>query len=339
MLVTAAAGFGAAALLAAVAPSLPLALAAFIPLGAVSVTFAAGVNSTLQLGASPTMRGRVMAIYSVVFIGSTPIGGPIVGWLAEVAGPRAGLVLAGVAALVAAAGGWYAFSRRRGAPATLGRFAEPALARLAPVGLDGSGRRWRAAASPTGRGRDTGPACGSAAAARTTTRARRRSARRRAPRSPRQRRSRPRHASATRIAYPAPIAATCGQTQPAPPTTSANRPIGHRRPKAIRPGLSAGRLVAVRAPASTRAVASRDPSGAPEPDPDRRGARPPDGGDREREGVGFPVRDHDAHHPERRRHPGDEQDRASQQVAEEHQRSRSRSRNPSTPETTRSASR
>jgi MFS family permease len=105
-----AAAFGLFALLAAAAPTLPVAMAALIPLGAVSVTFAAGVNSTLQLGASPEMRGRVMALYSVVFLGSTPIGGPIVGWLAEVAGPRSGLVLAGVAALAAGIGGWLAFS-------------------------------------------------------------------------------------------------------------------------------------------------------------------------------------------------------------------------------------
>ena len=72
---------------------------ALVPLGAASVTFAAGVNSTLQLAAEPAMRGRVMALYSVVFLGSTPIGGPIAGWLSEAAGPRAGLVLAGVAAL------------------------------------------------------------------------------------------------------------------------------------------------------------------------------------------------------------------------------------------------
>ena len=52
----------------------------------------------------PAMRGRVMALYSVVFLGSTPIGAPLVGWLAEVAGPRAGLVVGGVAALLAAAG-------------------------------------------------------------------------------------------------------------------------------------------------------------------------------------------------------------------------------------------
>ena len=53
----------------------------------VSVTFAAGVNSSLQLAVEPAMRGRVMALYSVVFLGSTPIGAPLVGWLAEVAGP------------------------------------------------------------------------------------------------------------------------------------------------------------------------------------------------------------------------------------------------------------
>jgi MFS family permease len=113
-LVLAATAFGAFALLASAAPSLPVALALLVPLGAASVAFAAGVNSTLQLRADPDMRGRVMALYSVVFLGSTPIGGPLVGWLAEVAGPRAGLVLGGTAALVAALGGFVAFARRRG---------------------------------------------------------------------------------------------------------------------------------------------------------------------------------------------------------------------------------
>jgi Transmembrane secretion effector len=67
------------------------------------VTFAAGVNSTMQLAVNPVMRGRVMALYSIVFLGSTPIGAPLVGWLAEVAGPRAGMALGGAAALAAAA--------------------------------------------------------------------------------------------------------------------------------------------------------------------------------------------------------------------------------------------
>jgi MFS family permease len=114
LLVGAAAAFGLAALAVAAAPNLPLALVGFVPLGAASVCFAAGVNSTLQLHADPAMRGRVLALYSVVFLGSTPIGGPLVGWLAELAGPRAGLVLAGIATLAAAAGGAAAFARRRG---------------------------------------------------------------------------------------------------------------------------------------------------------------------------------------------------------------------------------
>ena len=64
------------------------------------------------------MRGRVMALYSIVFLGSTPIGAPLVGWLAEAAGPRAGLLLGGAAALVAAAGARIAYKRVRPEPET-----------------------------------------------------------------------------------------------------------------------------------------------------------------------------------------------------------------------------
>jgi MFS family permease len=103
ILVAAATGFGALELVAAAAPSLALQALALVPLGAATVTFAAGVNSTMQLAVAPAMRGRVMALYSVVFLGSTPIGAPLVGWLAEVGGPRAGMALGGAAALAAAA--------------------------------------------------------------------------------------------------------------------------------------------------------------------------------------------------------------------------------------------
>jgi MFS family permease len=116
-LIATAIGFGALALLAAAAPSLPVAIVALVPLGAFTVSFAAGINSVLQLRAEPSMRGRVMALYTVVFLGSTPIGGPLVGWLSELAGARFGLVLGGVAALSAAVGGWLAFSDR--SPSTL----------------------------------------------------------------------------------------------------------------------------------------------------------------------------------------------------------------------------
>jgi MFS family permease len=116
LLVGAAAAFGIAELLVALAPDIPLQLAALIPLGAVSVTFSAGINSALQLAVDPAMRGRVMALYSVVFLGSTPIGAPLVGWIAEIAGPRAGLLLGAAAALVAAIGGGIAFARAAGQP-------------------------------------------------------------------------------------------------------------------------------------------------------------------------------------------------------------------------------
>jgi MFS family permease len=102
ILVLAATGFGVLELVAAAAPSLPLQALALIPLGAMTVTFAAGVNSTMQLAVTPVMRGRVMALYSIVFLGSTPIGAPLVGWLAQVAGPRAGMALGAGAALAAA---------------------------------------------------------------------------------------------------------------------------------------------------------------------------------------------------------------------------------------------
>jgi len=113
LLIAAAFGFGAVALLAAAAPSVPLEIAALIPLGAASVTFAAGVNSSLQLAADPPMRGRVMALYSIVFLGSTPIGGPLAGWLSQSIDPRAALVLTGAAGLAAALGARVAFSGLR----------------------------------------------------------------------------------------------------------------------------------------------------------------------------------------------------------------------------------
>ena len=94
--------FGLIALLAAGAPTLALEIAALAPLGAATVTLAASINSSLQLASEPSMRGRVMALYSIVFLGSTPIGGPLSGWLCEAIDPRAALVMAGVAGIAGA---------------------------------------------------------------------------------------------------------------------------------------------------------------------------------------------------------------------------------------------
>jgi MFS family permease len=116
LLVGACAAFGALSLLAAGAPSLPLEAVALVPLGAASVIFASSVNSALQLAVEPSMRGRVMALYSVVFLGSTPIGAPIAGWISEAADPRAALLLAGVAGLLAAVLARLAFERAAAVP-------------------------------------------------------------------------------------------------------------------------------------------------------------------------------------------------------------------------------
>jgi MFS family permease len=116
-LVTTAAVFGVAVLGAASAPSLLVEELALMVVGACSVTFLALGNSTLQLASDPAMRGRVMSLWSVAFLGSTPIGGPLVGFVGSHAGARYGLGLGGVAALIAAAYGWAAFrdSRRTAA--------------------------------------------------------------------------------------------------------------------------------------------------------------------------------------------------------------------------------
>jgi MFS family permease len=94
--------FGVSALLAAAMPSLALEIFMLAVLGAAAVTFAATINSTLQLAVAPEMRGRVMALYSVVFLGSTPIGAPLTGWLAQSYDPRVALLLAGISGLSAA---------------------------------------------------------------------------------------------------------------------------------------------------------------------------------------------------------------------------------------------
>ena len=94
--------FGVLSLLAAAMPTLALEVPVLALLGAAAVIFAATVNSTLQLAVEPRMRGRVMALYSVVLLGSTPIGAPLSGWLAQTYDPRVALLLAGISGLSAA---------------------------------------------------------------------------------------------------------------------------------------------------------------------------------------------------------------------------------------------
>jgi predicted MFS family arabinose efflux permease len=110
-LVVAAAAFGVVLALAALAPSLPLELIALALAGWASISFMATGNSTLQMTAEPMMRGRVMSLWFVAFQGSTPIGGPIVGWVMAWAGARAGLGLGALTCLLVALAGLAALNR------------------------------------------------------------------------------------------------------------------------------------------------------------------------------------------------------------------------------------
>lgn len=101
--------FGITVLLGAVAPVLWVEELVLIGIGACSVAFMSLGNSTLQLSSEPNMRGRVMSLWSVAFMGSSPIGAPIVGATANLLGARASLGLGGIAALIAAGYGWFAF--------------------------------------------------------------------------------------------------------------------------------------------------------------------------------------------------------------------------------------
>ena len=101
-----AAVFGVIQVLAALAPNLIAALVILVALGATGVSFIALGNSTLQLTAASEMRGRVMGLWAVAFLGTTPFGAPIMGWIGEQIGPRWALGLGGVAVLLAAVAGW-----------------------------------------------------------------------------------------------------------------------------------------------------------------------------------------------------------------------------------------
>jgi len=127
LLLGALAVFGVLMAAAAVAPTLPLELVVLAPTGMAALVFQTSANSLIQLRSDPSLRGRVMSLYAVLFIGTTPIGAPIVGWVAQQAGPRAGLLLGAATILVTAAvAAWLARSRHVFAPRPRERERSPA---------------------------------------------------------------------------------------------------------------------------------------------------------------------------------------------------------------------
>ncbi|MEU2205860.1 MFS transporter [Streptomyces hygroscopicus] len=104
LLVGAALMFGVLEMVAAVTPYFWLFAALMVPIGIFSLTFNVTANSSVQLATDPAMRGRVMSLFMMVFVGGTPIGGPLVGWLTDTCGARIGFAAGGLVSAAAAAG-------------------------------------------------------------------------------------------------------------------------------------------------------------------------------------------------------------------------------------------
>ena len=114
VLVGAALVFGLLEMALAAMPNLPLFAVLLFPTGAAVIFFTSTANSTIQLASSDRMRGRVMALYALVFLGGTPLGGPLMGWLAEQFGPPAALAVGGGVSATAAAVTGLILRRRSG---------------------------------------------------------------------------------------------------------------------------------------------------------------------------------------------------------------------------------
>jgi MFS family permease len=72
-----------------------------VPIGLALLTLTTAANSTMQLGTTAAMRGRVMGLYMLVFLGGTPLGSPLAGWIAEVFGPRMSIISGGLISVIA----------------------------------------------------------------------------------------------------------------------------------------------------------------------------------------------------------------------------------------------
>ncbi|AXG82750.1 MFS transporter [Streptomyces paludis] len=103
MLLLAAVGFGLLEMLAAVSPSVWFFSLLLVPIGMIGLTVNVSANTSVQMASEPEMRGRVMSLYMMVFVGGTPIGAPLLGWVTDTYGVRVGFATGGVVSLLAAA--------------------------------------------------------------------------------------------------------------------------------------------------------------------------------------------------------------------------------------------
>jgi MFS family permease len=123
---------------ASLAPTLGLFIALLVVVGGGQIAFLALTNSALQIISEPTMRGRVMAVYTITLLGTTPIGGPLVGWISDQFGPRWGFAVGGIATIAGLLTFGAAFVRaRRGVHGDEGIVSDEIVADAIVVGGDG----------------------------------------------------------------------------------------------------------------------------------------------------------------------------------------------------------
>ncbi len=103
LLILAALTFGALEIVASLAPSYWLFAVLMVPIGICGLTVNVTANTTVQMATDPAMRGRVMSLFMMVFMGGTPLGAPVIGWITDTYGARVGFALGGVVSAAAAA--------------------------------------------------------------------------------------------------------------------------------------------------------------------------------------------------------------------------------------------
>ena len=116
LVIGAAFGFGVAAGVLALMPTYPSFAIACIPVGLASLTMMTAANATIQMSTDPAVRGRVMSLYMMVFMGATPIGSPVVGWIGQQFGARWSIGIGSITALLVSTGAAIWAARARGRP-------------------------------------------------------------------------------------------------------------------------------------------------------------------------------------------------------------------------------
>jgi MFS family permease len=123
--------FGVSLMVMAVSPSLATTVGASLFVGFASIVVITTTTAMVQLSTTPVMRGRVLALQAMVLLGSTPIGGPMLGWVCQTFGARAGFLVGAVACFVAAA--WGVAAARRFVPRSVNDTVAPAFQASPPV--------------------------------------------------------------------------------------------------------------------------------------------------------------------------------------------------------------